>query len=116
MPERLADLLAGLSRVADLGFGLEAGTAQRSSVLAALLAHSLDMPDSDVRAAYYNALLHHVGCVGYAHETAKLFQDELVANRASQPTSGGALSLSALVLGSDAAGPRLLHSWLGASG
>ncbi|HET6693597.1 MAG TPA: HD domain-containing phosphohydrolase, partial [Pedococcus sp.] len=89
MPERLADLLAGLSRVADLGFGLEAGTALRSGVLATLLARSLDLPDVDARAAYYTALLHHVGCVGYAHETAKLFGDELVANRAAGRTDAG---------------------------
>ncbi len=86
MPERLADLLAGLSRVADLGFGLEAGTGMRSSVLATLLARSLDLPDDDVRAAYFTALLQHVGCVGYAHETARLFGDELVVNRAAART------------------------------
>ena len=89
MPERLADLLAGLSRVADLGFGLEPGTAVRSCVLATMLARSLGLPDVDVRAAYYTALLHHVGCVGYAHETAKLFGGELVANRAASRTDAG---------------------------
>src|SRR5688572_29991211 len=89
MPERLADLLAGLSRVADLGFGLEAGTAQRSSVLATQLARSLDLSDGDVHAAYFTALLHHIGCVGYAHETARLFQDELVANRAASRMDAG---------------------------
>jgi hypothetical protein len=36
---RLMDLLAGLSRLADLGFGLQAGEALRSSALAAVLAH-----------------------------------------------------------------------------
>jgi HD-GYP domain-containing protein (c-di-GMP phosphodiesterase class II) len=86
VPERLADLLAGLSRVADLGFGLEAGTAARSSVLATALARSLDLPDDDVRAAYYTALLHHIGCVGYAHETAQLFRDELRVNVAAGRT------------------------------
>lgn len=89
MPERLADLLTGLSRVADLGFGLEAGTAQRSSVLAVRLGRALGCPDGDLRAAYYTALLHHIGCVGYAHETAMLFQDELVANRAAGRTDAG---------------------------
>jgi len=89
MPERLADLLVGLSRVADLGFGLEAGTAQRSSVLATTLARSLDLSDDDVRAAYYTALLQHIGCVGYAHETARLFLDELVANRAAARMDAG---------------------------
>ena len=80
---RLADLLAGLSRLADLGFGLQAGEALRSCALATGLARSLDLPDDDVRAAFYTALLHHVGCTGYAHETARLFGDELVLNAAA---------------------------------
>jgi HD-GYP domain-containing protein (c-di-GMP phosphodiesterase class II) len=44
---------------------------------------SLDLPDDDVRAASSTALLHHVGCTGYAHETARLFGDELVLNAAA---------------------------------
>jgi HD-GYP domain-containing protein (c-di-GMP phosphodiesterase class II) len=80
---RLADLLAGLSRLADLGFGLQAGEALRSCALATRFARSLDLPDDDVRTAFYTALLHHVGCTGYAHETARLFGDELVLNAAA---------------------------------
>jgi hypothetical protein len=80
---RLADLLAGLSRLADLGFGLQAGEALRSCALAAGLARSLELPDDEVRAAFYCALLHHVGCTGYAHETARLFGDELALNVAA---------------------------------
>ena len=57
---RLADLLAGLSRTADLGFGLHAGESLRSCVLAVRLARSLDLPDGDVQAAFYTALLRHV--------------------------------------------------------
>jgi HD-GYP domain-containing protein (c-di-GMP phosphodiesterase class II)/DNA-binding CsgD family transcriptional regulator len=91
MPERLADLLTGLSLVADLGFGLEPGTAQRSGVLAAQLARSLGASVDDVRAAYYTALLHHIGCLGYAHETARLFADELVVNRAAGRTDSGSV-------------------------
>jgi HD-GYP domain-containing protein (c-di-GMP phosphodiesterase class II) len=83
---RLADLLAGLSRLADLGFGLQAGEALRSCALAGRLARSLELPDDDVRAAFYTALLHHVGCTGYAHETARLFGDELVLNVAAGRT------------------------------
>src|SRR5262245_30325661 len=86
MAVRLADLLAGLSRLADLGFGLPAGEALRSCALAARLARSLGLPDDDVRAAFYTALLHHVGCTGYAHETARLFGDELVVNVAAGRT------------------------------
>ncbi len=83
---RLADLLAGLSRLADLGFGLQAGEALRSCALATGLARSLGLPEDDVRTAFYTALLHHVGCTGYAHETARLFGDELVLNTASGQT------------------------------
>ncbi|HET9005873.1 MAG TPA: metal-dependent phosphohydrolase, partial [Actinomycetes bacterium] len=86
MAVRLADLLAGLSRLADLGFGLQAGEALRSCALATRFARSLDLPDDDVRTAFYTALLHHVGCTGYAHETARLFGDELVLNAAAGRT------------------------------
>ena len=57
MEARLADLLAGLSRLADLGFGLQAGEALRSCALATRLARSLDLPEDDARAAFYTALL-----------------------------------------------------------
>jgi hypothetical protein len=83
---RLADLLAGLSRLADLGFGLQAGEVLRSCALATRLARSLDLPEDDARAAFYTALLHHVGCTGYAHETARVFGDELVLNLAAGRT------------------------------
>ncbi len=87
MEARLADLLAGLSRLADLGFGLQAGEALRSCALATRLARSLDLPEEDARAAFYTALLHHVGCTGYAHETARVFGDELVLNLAAGRTN-----------------------------
>lgn len=92
---RLADLLAGpsrgSSRLADLGFGLPAGSALRACALATRLARSLGLPDEEVRASFYTAsfytaLMHHVGCAGYAHETAQLFGDDLVANTAAGRT------------------------------
>jgi HD-GYP domain-containing protein (c-di-GMP phosphodiesterase class II) len=89
---RLADLLAGLSRFADLGFGLESGASLRTCALATHLARSLDLPDTDVRATFYTALMHHVGCVGHAHETALLFGDELLANMAAGRTDASSLS------------------------
>ncbi|MET0828541.1 MAG: hypothetical protein ABWY26_03400, partial [Microbacterium sp.] len=90
MAERLADLLAGLSQFADLGFGLPPGASLRSSVLAVRLARSVGGSDDDARAAFWTALLQHAGCVGYAHETARLLGDELRANAAigqTDPTS-----------------------------
>ncbi|HSK90837.1 MAG TPA: HD domain-containing phosphohydrolase [Euzebyales bacterium] len=86
MAVRLADLLAGLSRLADLGYGLQAGEALRSSALAVLVARSLDLPDDDVRACLYTALLVHVGCAGYAHETAEAVGDETAWNQAVERT------------------------------
>jgi HD-GYP domain-containing protein (c-di-GMP phosphodiesterase class II)/DNA-binding CsgD family transcriptional regulator len=88
MPARLADLLAGLSRLADVGFGLPMGSAVRSCVLATHMARSLDLPTADAQATFYTALLHHVGCVGYAHETAQVFGDDLAANKAAGRTPG----------------------------
>lgn len=84
---RLADLLAGLSRLADLGFGLKAGESLQASALASGLAKSMDLDDEDVQAALYTALLLHVGCVGYARETARIFGDELVMGASSARTN-----------------------------
>ena len=84
---RLAELLAGLSRLADLGFGVPAGEAVRSAALATLLARSLDLDDEDVRAALYTGLLLHVGCSGYASEAARAFGDELAMYAASARTN-----------------------------
>ena len=81
---RLVDLVAGLSRLGDLGFGLRAGQSLRAAALSAGLARSLDLPAEDVRAALYTALLFHVGCVGYAHETAQRFGDEFTAQLAGE--------------------------------
>lgn len=91
MPVRLADLLAGLSRLADLGFGLPMGSAARSCVLATRLAHALDLPTAEVQATFYTALLHHVGCVGYAHETAQVFGDDLATNIAAGRTGSASV-------------------------
>jgi HD-GYP domain-containing protein (c-di-GMP phosphodiesterase class II) len=84
---RLADLLTGLSRLADYGFGLQVGSGTCSCVLAARLARSCELPEADVRATFFTAMLHHIGCVGYAHETSKLFGDDLVANAAAGRTN-----------------------------
>ncbi len=87
MPLKLADLLAGLSRLADLGFGLQSGESLRAAALAASLGRSLDLDDDEVRSGLYTALLLHVGCVGYAHETARLFGDEFALNVAAEQTN-----------------------------
>jgi HD-GYP domain-containing protein (c-di-GMP phosphodiesterase class II) len=85
---RLAQLLVGLSRVADLGMGLEPGEAARAAVIAARLARAMDAPEpSDV---YYTALLQHVGCTAYAHEAAALLGgDEIAVKAAAARTDFG---------------------------
>jgi hypothetical protein len=85
---RLAHLLVGLSRVADIGMGLEPGEAARAAVIAARLARAMDAPEpSDV---YYTALLQHVGCTAYAHEAAALLGgDEIAVKAAAARTDFG---------------------------
>lgn len=82
-PLRLADLLAGLSLVTDLGFGLPHEHAMRSCAIATALARRLGLSEEQVAETYYTALLEHVGCIAYAHETALAFGDELVMTAAS---------------------------------
>jgi HD-GYP domain-containing protein (c-di-GMP phosphodiesterase class II) len=84
---RLADLLAGLSRLADLGFGVPAGEALRAAALAAVLSRSLGLADDDLRAGLYAALLQHVGCTGYAHEAARVVGDERTMYAATAQTN-----------------------------
>jgi HD-GYP domain-containing protein (c-di-GMP phosphodiesterase class II) len=74
---RLAELLVGLSLVADLGMGLEPGEAARACILATRLADALDAPaPADV---YYTTLLQHLGCTAYAHEAAALLGGDEIA-------------------------------------
>lgn len=87
MALRLADLLAGLSVVADMGYGLPVGQALRSCVIGVTLARRLDLSEAEVSDTLYTSLLLHVGCVGFAHEMASIFGDEIAANRAGARTN-----------------------------
>lgn len=73
--------------MADLGFGLPPGEAARSCVLATALARSMDLPETEVAVVYYTALLQHLGCTGFAHETARAFGDEMAMNSAAARTN-----------------------------
>jgi HD-GYP domain-containing protein (c-di-GMP phosphodiesterase class II) len=74
---RLADLLAGLSVACDLGFGLPPEEAMRSCLVATALARKMELGEEVVGDTFYTALLLHVGCTGFAHETSARFGDEL---------------------------------------
>jgi HD-GYP domain-containing protein (c-di-GMP phosphodiesterase class II) len=84
---RLLDVLAGLSRLADVGFALPPGESVRAAAVAAELGRRLGLSNDDVAAAMYSAVLLHLGCIGYSHETARVFGDELVMNRAVSRTN-----------------------------
>ena len=84
---RLADLLAGLSLVSDLGLGLPPEDAVRSCLVGTALARAVDLDESDVADVFYISLLQHIGCTGYAHETYLVWRDDLAANRAAQRTN-----------------------------
>jgi HD-GYP domain-containing protein (c-di-GMP phosphodiesterase class II) len=83
---RLLDLLAGLSRLSDLGYGARPGESLRAAASSAMVARSLGLGDDDRAACLYTALLLHVGCTGYAHETSRLSGDEHVWNQAAERT------------------------------
>jgi HD-GYP domain-containing protein (c-di-GMP phosphodiesterase class II) len=83
---RLAELLAGLSLVADAGMGLEPGEAGRAALVAVELAALADAPDP--AEVYYTALLQHIGCTAYAHEAARMLGgDEIAVKRAAVRTN-----------------------------
>ncbi len=83
---RLADLLGGLSIVADMGFGLPPETAMRACVLGTALARRLGRPEEEVADTFYVTLLLHVGCTALAHEATTVFGDDLAVNRAAART------------------------------
>ncbi len=84
---RLAELLGGLSIVADLGYSLPPGEALRACVLGTRLAEACGLSDSEVSHTYYTALLRHIGCLGFAHYNFTLTGDDLQANETSQLTN-----------------------------
>jgi HD-GYP domain-containing protein (c-di-GMP phosphodiesterase class II) len=85
---RLAELLAGLSLLADAGMGLEPGEAARATLVALELAATVDAEEAgDV---YYTTLLQHIGCTAYAHEAAAMLGgDEIAVKRAAVHTDFG---------------------------
>jgi HD-GYP domain-containing protein (c-di-GMP phosphodiesterase class II) len=82
---RLAELIAGMSMVADIGMGLEPGEASRAALVALELA---DASGANAHDAYYTTLLQHIGCTGYAYEAAQqLGGDDIAVKRAAMRTN-----------------------------
>jgi HD-GYP domain-containing protein (c-di-GMP phosphodiesterase class II) len=74
---RLADLLAGLTVTASLGFGLPREHAMRSCLIGTALARSMGLPEEEVADVFYTTLLLHVGCTALAHETMAMWGDDV---------------------------------------
>lgn len=80
---RLAELLAALSLVTDLGMGQPAEEAMRACLLATDLARKMNLAEAEVASIYYTTLLKYLGCTAYAHEEAILFGGDDISLRAS---------------------------------
>ena len=84
---RLADLLSGLSFVSDMGLGLPPEDAMRCCLVGTALARQFDLSETEVTDVFYTSLLLHIGCTGYAHESYRVWRDDIAANRAAQQTN-----------------------------
>jgi HD-GYP domain-containing protein (c-di-GMP phosphodiesterase class II) len=95
---RLAELVAALSLVVDLGLGQPVEHVLRQTLIALRLGDSLGLSEEDRAALYYVALLAWVGCVSDSHELATWFGDDLAWRAASyeiDPTAREAVSFLA---------------------
>jgi HD-GYP domain-containing protein (c-di-GMP phosphodiesterase class II) len=79
---RLAELVAGLSVVSDLGKGLTDGQGLRACANAVRLAERLGLPHADREAVFWVGLLRFVGCTATASEMAAALGDELAVSTA----------------------------------
>ncbi len=73
---RLAELVAALSLVADLGLGHPMEHILRQTVIAMRLAEAAGLSPEHRAATYYTSLLAWVGCAADTHDLAALFGDE----------------------------------------
>lgn len=80
---RLAELLAGLSLVVDLGLGQPMEHVLRQTAVATRLGDFLGMTRKDRAALYYVGLLAWIGCGSDSHEVATWFGDDLEWRAAS---------------------------------
>lgn len=74
---RLAEVVAALSLATDLGIGQPLEHALRSCILTVRLGETLGFGESDLRVAYYQALLRYIGCNMETHLLAAIVGDEL---------------------------------------
>lgn len=78
---RTLAVLAGLSLTTDLGTGAPLEESLKRCVVATRLARAVGCTDAEVGDVLYIALLQHLGCTAYSHETARIWGDDVVATR-----------------------------------
>jgi HD-GYP domain-containing protein (c-di-GMP phosphodiesterase class II)/DNA-binding CsgD family transcriptional regulator len=88
---RTLELLGGLSLVTDLGTGSPLAESLKRCLVAARLAKIIGCSDAEINDVLYTALLQHLGCTAYAHETARVWGDDVVTTRAAFLSSSGEL-------------------------
>jgi HD-GYP domain-containing protein (c-di-GMP phosphodiesterase class II) len=87
---RLAELLATLSLVTDLGNGQPLEKALRGSLLAVRIGRELGLKGQDLSDAYYVAMLGALGCTAFAHELSQAVGgDEIKMKAAFQVVDPG---------------------------
>lgn len=94
---QLAELVAALSLVSDLGMGRPTERALRQTVISMRLAQAAGVPDDDRAAAYYTSLLTWVACAADTSELARLFGDETEFYADTRAEDLGGLDLARFV-------------------
>jgi HD-GYP domain-containing protein (c-di-GMP phosphodiesterase class II) len=96
-PVTLAELVATLSLVADLGMGRPMERVLRQTVIAMRLGAAAGMDQAACASAYYTSLLTWVGCAVDTTEVAALFGDEMQLYADTRDGDLGGVSLAVFV-------------------
>jgi HD-GYP domain-containing protein (c-di-GMP phosphodiesterase class II) len=78
---RMLAVLAGLSLATDLGAGAPLEESLKRCVVATRLARAAGCADAEVGDVIYTALLQHLGCTAYSHESARVWGDDVATTR-----------------------------------
>ncbi|MEO3760987.1 HD domain-containing phosphohydrolase [Mycobacterium sp. B14F4] len=101
-------MLAALSVAVDLGLGQPAEHMLRSALIAARLAHRLDLPERQRDAVYYCTLIMWIGCHADSHEYARWFGDDIAVRRSSYLVDWSGLPYQRFLLTNIGRGESLL--------
>lgn len=83
---RLAELMAALSIATDLGMGQPMEYAMTTCIVAVRLGDEAGLSESDMRDAYYEALLRFVDCNADTYLVSSIFGDELAMHATWLPS------------------------------